>query len=151
MKAWIALSLMGCGLASCITFPVCTPVGPLEGAAGYDWKSGGYAEPLNTWVKNERLEKFLVKAFQQGGIEALKSQFGFECEQRSVVPPCNDCYVCHASLVKQVAPQEDEPFVDRCTKSGEMLIQLEIGPGRRALNAMTYWRRPPLKSAADKP
>jgi hypothetical protein len=143
---------MACGLASCVPMPVCQPVGPLEGAAGYAWLPSGnrYAEPLNAWVKNERLEGFLLKAFQQGGIEALKSDFGFECEHRSV-PACVDCYSCRASLVKRVAPQEDAPFDNRCSKSGEMLIQAEVGPGRGALTAMTYWKRSPLKSAGSKP
>ena len=133
--------------------PVCNPVGPLEAAAGYDWlqADGRYAKPLNTWVKNERLEKFLLKELQQGDLKVLKSRFGFECEQRKVTPACEDCYVCRASLVKQVAPQEEAPFEYHCTKAGEMLIQIEAGPGRGALNAMTYWRRPPLKSTADKP
>src|SRR5438046_375938 len=109
VKYWLAPLLMACSLASCIPMPVCQPVGPLEAAAGYGWLQSGnrYAEPLNAWVKNERLERFLLKAFQQGGIKALKSDFGFECEQREIVPACLECYSCRASLVKQVAPQED--------------------------------------------
>jgi len=144
---------MVCGLTSCIPLPVCNPVGPLEAAAGYNWLQAGdrYAEPLNTWVENERLQRFLFKEFEQGGIETLKSRFGFECEQRKVIPACDDCYICRASLVKQVAPQEDAPFENHCTKSGEMLIRIEAGPGRGVLNAMTYWRRPPLKPASRKP
>jgi len=33
----------------------------------------------------------------------------------------------------------------------EVLIRIEAGPGRGVLNAMTYWRRPPLKPASRKP
>jgi hypothetical protein len=90
VKYWLTLLLMACGLASCIPMPVCQPVCPLEAAAGYGWlpSDNRYAEPLNAWVKNERLEGFLLQVFQQGGMQALKSDFDFECEQREVVPAC---------------------------------------------------------------
>jgi hypothetical protein len=154
MKSWLALLLMGCGLASCIPMEMCTRVGPLEAASAYAWlqSSKEYSEPLNTWVKNERLEKFLLKAYQQGGIEALETQFGFECKPRNVIPACNDCHTCRAIIVnKRVAPQEDAPNEYLCTKSGEMLLQVEAGPGPSTLNAMTYWRRSAIKSDVSNP
>jgi DNA polymerase III epsilon subunit-like protein len=140
------------GLTACIPLPTCPPVSPLEAAAGYDWlpASRQYSEPLNAWVKNERLEKFLLKTFRAGGVDALKSQFGVECEPRPLTPACRDCYVCRGKLSKQVAPQEDEPFEYRCSKSGEMLVQMDIGPGREAFSVMTYWKRPPLRADAGK-
>jgi hypothetical protein len=100
--------------------------------------------------KNERLEKFLLKTFRTGGIDALKSQFGVECEPRPFTPACNDCYVCRGKLSKQVAPQEDEPFEYRCSKSGEMLVEMDIGPRPESFSVMTYWKRPSLPPKAGK-
>jgi hypothetical protein len=140
------------GLTSCLPMPICPPVGPLEAAAGYDWlpASRQYSEPLNAWVKNERLEKFLLKTFRAGGVDALKSQFGVACEPRPLTPACGDCYVCRGKLSKQVMPQEDEPLEYRCRRSGEMLVQMDIGPGSNTFSVMTYWERTPLPPKADK-
>jgi len=152
VKFWIAALLICCGLTSCIPMPTCPPVSPLEAAAGYDWlpASRQYSEPLNAWVKNERLEKFILKTFQTGGMDALKSQFGVECEPRPSTPVCNDCYVCRGKLLKQVAPQEEEPFEYHCSKSGEMLVRMDIGPGPASLSVMTYWKRQPLPPTVGK-
>ena len=132
------------GLASCIPLTMCPRQSPLDAAASYEWMPARqqYYEPLNTWVRNERLEKFLLGAFRSGGVDTLKTQFGFACEPRPIMPTCSDCYVCRGHLQKQVAPQEDAPFEYHCTKRGEMLMQADIGPGRDALTVMTYWERP---------
>lgn len=152
-KAWAALALvLSFGVVSCIPLPTCLSLSPFEEAASYDWMLNDrhYSEPLNAWVKNERLERFLLKSYRSGGIEALKSQFGFDCEPRPVVPACADCYVCHRSLPKQVAQQEEIPTGHLCSKSGEMLMRVDIGPGRDAFGAMTYWKRPPLRPYTGK-
>ena len=147
--AAIALSLP---LVGCIPLPACLSLSPLQQAAGYDWKLNErrYSEPLNTWVGNERLERFLLKAFRAGGIEALKSQYGFDCARRLVEPACDDCVVCRGSLSKQVAQQEDARRINLCRKSGEMLMQVDIGPGLRSFSVMTHWKRPPLDEDAGK-
>lgn len=154
VKSWLIFAaLVLCfGPVACIPLPACLSVSPLEAAASYDWMLNDrqYSEPLNTWVKNERLERFLLKAFRSGGTDALRSQFGFDCTQRPVVPACGDCYVCRGSLPKQVAQQEDAGMIDLCRKSGEMLMQVDIGPGHNAFSVMTYWKRPPLRSDAGK-
>ena len=77
-------------------------------------------------------------------MDALKTQFGFACEPRPITPTCSDCYVCRGHLPKQVEPQEDAPFEYHCSKRGEMLMQVDIGPRRDTLTAMTYWERPPV-------
>jgi hypothetical protein len=147
--------LLACilGPSACtIPLPECLTLSPFEEAASYDWMLNDkrYSEPLNAWVRNERLERFLLRGYRSGGLAALKSQFGFDCEPRPVIPACRDCYVCRASLPKQVAQQEEIPSGHLCTKSGEMLIQIDIGPGREAFAVMTYWQRPPLRPEAGK-
>ena len=139
-------------VAACmyVPLPACLTLSPFEEAASYEWMLNDrhYSEPLNAWVKNEQLERFLLKSYRSGGIEALKSQFGFDCESRPVVPACADCYVCRRSLPKQVAQQEEIPTGHLCSKSGEMLMQVDIGPGRDPFGVMTYWKRPPLSPGA---
>ena len=151
---WATLTALALsfGLVSCIPLPRCLSLSPLEGAASYDWMLNDrhYSEPLNTWVKNERLERFLLKTFRSGGVGALRSQFGFDCAQPVVVPACGDCFVCRASLSKQVAQEEDAATINLCRESGEMLMQVDIGPGRAAFSVMTYWKRPPLRADAGK-
>ena len=152
LRAALTALVLSCGPVSCIPLPTCLAVSPLEAAAGYDWMLNDrrYSEPLNAWAKNERLERFLLKTFRSGGMDALKSQFGFECERRLIVPACGDCYVCRGSLSKQVVQQEDSGSIDLCRTSGEMLMQVDVGPGHGAFSIMTYWKRPPLRPGAGK-
>jgi hypothetical protein len=47
-----------------------------------------------------------------------------------------------------IADQEDIGHV--CSKTGEMLMQVDIGPGRNSFAVMTYWKRKELSPAAGK-
>jgi hypothetical protein len=133
-------------IVACYVVP-CPPLSPLEAAASYDWLSESrYSEPFNMWVKNPRLERFLLKAYASGGIEDLKSQYGFDCTLRDIVPPCTTCYVCRMSIRKQTAEAENLSGGELCGEVGQMLMQVEIGPGSESFSAMTYWERPPLKN-----
>lgn len=131
-------------LSACIGPPVCDPPSAFQKAASYDWMINGqrYAEPLNTWVRNEGLEAFLAKAVRSGGIDVLRSQYGFRCSLRLVAPPCGDCYTCSLSLPK--LPNLREPMPIICSPVGEMLMQVDVGPGS-TLTAMTYWKRDPVQ------
>jgi len=147
--ATLAISL---GLSACMFIPKgsCWP-SPLEQAASYDWMLNDrhYSEPLNAWVKNEKLKAFLLKSFRSGTLDTFKVQYGFECTPKLVVPACEDCVVCRASLPKMAATGEGNNL-SLCAPIGEMLIQVDIGPGRDSFSVMTYWKRPPLRSDAGK-
>jgi hypothetical protein len=122
----------------------------LEQAASYDWMLNDYrySKPLNTWVKNEKLEAFLLKPFRAGTLETLKAQYGFECTPKPMNPDCADCFVCRASLPK-MADEREGNNLSLCATVGEMLIEVDIGPSRN-FNVMTYWKRPELGPNAGK-
>jgi hypothetical protein len=117
---------------------------PLDDAANYRWliAEQRYFEPLNAWVKNERLEAFLLKAYREGGLTALRSRFHLECSPRIITPACDDCFTCHRTIAKTVTFGESQAF--HC-QVGEMSIEVLIGPAW-AVTAMTYWRRPPANT-----
>jgi hypothetical protein len=148
-RIWRALAVLALpfGLTTCIYIPYACPPSAFEEAASYDWMLNDhrYSEPLNTWVRNERLESFLRKAYRSGGIDALKSQYGFDCAPRTLTPPCGDCYACGRSLPKTVDDAEGVGLA--CSKAGEMLMQVNIGPGRNSFIVWTYWKRKELSSA----
>jgi hypothetical protein len=132
-----------------IPVPAPPPLSPIEEAVSYDWLIADqhYSEPLNAWVRNNRLERFLLKVYTSGGLAALKSQHGFECTLRPITPPCSNCYVCRGSVVPRFAEQETNLGA---RDAGHMLIQVDIGPGSGNFSAMTYWERPPLRPKAGK-
>lgn len=134
----LALPLL---IAACVPAPL-PPVFLLEEAAHYDWLDAGqrYSEPTNAWVRNKPLERFLLKAYAKGGIDVLKSQYGFECGSLSIVPPCTNCRVCRMTLQMPLAAQEVNMGVPY--GSAPMIIQLWIGPDPESFSAMTYWERP---------
>ncbi|MBS0538336.1 MAG: hypothetical protein JSR47_06250 [Proteobacteria bacterium] len=141
----MALALPFC-TTGCVPSIKCVAFSPIDEAASYDWLIADrrYSEPLNTWVRNDGLERFLRRAIAYGGVDALKSQYGFDCVSKEAAT-CPDCYVCRASIAKQVAEQEGR---HSCIAKGRMLIQVDLGRGR--LSAMTNWERPPLAPDAGK-
>lgn len=136
-------------VACYIPVPAPPPLSPIEEAASYDWliAEQHYSEPLNAWVSNKRLERFLLKVYTSGGLAALKSQYGFECALRPINPPCGNCYVCRGSLVPRLAEQEANLGA---RDAGHMLMQVDIGPGSGSFSAMTYWKRSPLRPKAGR-
>jgi hypothetical protein len=129
-------------VAACYPAPSPPPT-PIQEAAKYDWliAEQRYSEPVDAWVRNKPLERFLQKAFSSGGLEALKSQYGFDCAPRAVVPPCSNCQVCRATLSMRLG---DQPItIGAAHGMGPMLIHLDIGPGSDSFSAMTYWERLP--------
>ena len=126
-----------------IPLPPPTPLSPYEEAAHYDWliAERHYSEPLNAWVRNKPLERFLLRIYASGGLDALKSQYGFQCTLLAIVPPCANCQVCRATLPMPLAEQEINMGMH--VAQAPMLIQLEIGPGSDSFGTMTYWERPP--------
>ncbi|MBS0538335.1 MAG: hypothetical protein JSR47_06245 [Proteobacteria bacterium] len=130
------------GTSACFPKIVC-PQSPFERAASYDWEINDqrYSEPLNTWVRNERLEAFLGKSYQSEGIEALKRQYGFVCEPKPAVSACADCFACRTSLPK-IADEREGRLLALCMPVGEMLIEVDVGSGRKQLTARSNWRRP---------
>jgi len=131
-------------LATCMYIPL-PPEQPLtayEEAAHYDWliAERHYSEPTNAWVRNKSLERFLLKAYVSGGLDALQAQYGFSCIALAIVPPCANCQVCRATLPMPLAAQEIN--LGARSARAPMLIQLGIGPGSDSFSAMTYWERP---------
>ncbi|MBN9090283.1 MAG: hypothetical protein J0J01_25510 [Reyranella sp.] len=141
-----SLILSGCkGPAA----PWCPGREPLDDAADYQWQLNGrrYFEPLNTWTQHEALEKILSKAYREGGLEALRSRYGFDCKARDVAPRCDDCFVCRRTIPKTVAPAELEAHA---CQVGEMTIQADIGP-QWSMTVMTYWDRLPVGTPVPYP
>jgi hypothetical protein len=64
-------------------------------------------------------------------------------------PACTDCLVCRASLPK-MADEREGRNLSLCAPVGEMMIRDDIGPGDHNLAVMTYWKRPPVSSDAEK-
>lgn len=134
---------LGPALGGCKDGVHCPGREPLDLAASYRWliSEQRYVEPLNTWARNEPLEAFLLKAYREGGLDALQSRYGFACSQKTVVPLCDSCFTCHRTIDKSTDDGETTPAF-HC-QLGEMLIQADVGPGWR-IRAMTYWKRPPV-------
>jgi hypothetical protein len=149
-RFWAALTALALpfAAAACIPAPP-PPLSPVEEAASYDWliAERHYAEPLNAWVRNKQLERFLLKTYTSGGLDALKSQYGFECILRAIIPPCGNCYVCRGNMAPRLAEQDANLGA---RDAGRMLMQVDIGPGSESFSAMTYWERPPLPPKAGK-
>lgn len=142
----LGLILSGCkGPAS----PFCPGRGPLDDAADYKWQPYGerYFEPLNAWTRHEGLETLLLKTYREGGLDALRSRYGFDCKPRDITPPCDSCFVCRLTIRKTKAPQELEV---RACKIGEMIIQADIGP-QWTMSVMTYWDRLPVGTPVPEP
>ena len=131
------------GACMYIPVPPPLPLSPIEEAAHYDWliAEQHYSEPTNAWVKNKPLERFLQRVYAAGGLEALKSQYGFKCTPLAIEPPCTNCQVCRTILQMPVAEQEQNMGVHY--QRAPMILQLDIGPGSESFGAMTYWIRLP--------
>jgi hypothetical protein len=144
-----ALAMPLTTVACYIPVPAPPPLSPIEEAVSYDWliAERHYSEPVNAWVRNNRLDRLLLKAYTSGGLVALKSQYGFECALRAIIPPCDNCYVCRGSVVPRLAEQDANLGA---RDAGHMLMQLDIGPGSESFSAMTYWERRPLAPKAGK-
>jgi hypothetical protein len=146
-KTWAAplASALPLLVAACmyIPLPPAPPLSPIEEAAQYDWLIADqrYSEPLNAWVRNTSLERFLRRTYASGGLSGLKSQYAFECVPPAIVPPCTNCQVCRATLPMRLAEQERNMGAHYA--AAPMLIQIEIGPGSDSFSAMTYWERLP--------
>lgn len=127
-------------VAACYPAPSPPPTA-LQEAAKYDWliAERRYSEPVDAWVRNKPLERFLFKTYTLGGLDALKSQYGFDCAPRAIVPPCNNCLVCRATLSMTLGGQQMTIGAEH--GMGPMLILLDIGPGSDSFSAMTYWVR----------
>ena len=140
LRTFLMLCLCS-GLGGCFGAVWCPDREPLDMAATYRWliAEQRYFEPLNAWVKNEQLETFLLKAYREGGLDALRSRYGFDCSPRAASPPCGTCFTCHRTIDKSVA--EGAPESNRSCRIGEMSIQADIGPDW-TVTAMTYWKRP---------
>jgi hypothetical protein len=117
---------------------ICPPMTKFERAARYYVMSeGGYSKPLNTWVENSDLTDFVGDVLSRRGIGALETEYQFQCS-RSTRANCPDCYSCTRTL-----PLIATMWVmlgPKCLPAGEMLMQVDIGPGSSA-RAMTYWNR----------
>jgi hypothetical protein len=146
LACWVAPLALALPLltAACIPAPLPPPGYDIQEAAGYDWIIGGqgYTKPVNAWVRNRSLERFLKKAYTTGGVDSLKSKYGFECGSLAIVPPCDACQVCRMTL--QMALDDREVKTDARYRVAPMIIQLWIGPDSESFGAMTYWERPPL-------
>jgi hypothetical protein len=138
--SWFVL-ILTIALSGCKSGEWCPGREPLDDAASYRWliSEQRYVEPLNAWVRNDPLEAFLVKAYREGGLDGLRSRYGFVCTPRIVTPPCDSCFTCHRTIEKTAALGEAQAF--HC-QVGEMSIQADFGPAWTA-SVMTYWKRPP--------
>src|SRR5437868_2762171 len=107
--AFLLMPTISLLLAGCYGIPC--PIDPLDKEASYRWLINGrrYFDPLNTWVRNESLEKTLLKAYREGGLDALKSRYGLDCTSRVTSPPCGDCYTCQRTIAKRPADEEWRP------------------------------------------
>ncbi|MBS0538334.1 MAG: hypothetical protein JSR47_06240 [Proteobacteria bacterium] len=143
-KAWALLAAVSLPLVTTACYPAPgPPPSPIQEAAQYDWLIGEqrYSKPVNAWVRNKRLERFLLQTYETGGLDALKAQYGFDCSLRAIVPPCGDCLVCHASLPMNLGGQ---PMIIGASHGmASMKMLLEIGPDPEDFRAMTYWERLP--------
>jgi len=140
--AMLALVL---ALAGCKDGLHCPGREPLDLAANYRWliSEQRYVEPLNAWTRNEPLEVFLLKAYREGGLDALQTRYRLACTARTVTPPCESCFTCRRTIAKSVDDGDIGPNF-HC-QIGEMLIEADVGPGW-TISAKTYWRRPPVGS-----
>ena len=126
------------------------PPTPLQEAAKYDWliAEQRYSEPVDAWVRNKPLERFLFRTYTSGGLDALKSQYGFDCAPRTIVPPCSNCQACRATLSMRLGDQQ--MTIGAAHGMGPMLVQLDIGPGSDSFRVMTYWERLAASSSPSK-
>lgn len=137
--AWLRLAVGLSILAvSACEGSICPPMTKFERAARYYLKSeGGFSKPLNTWVENSDLAVFVRDVLGRGSIAALETEYQFQCS-RSTRATCPDCYSCTRTL-----PIRSTMWVmlgTKCLPAGEMLMQVDVGPGSAA-RAMTYWKR----------
>ena len=131
-------------LCGCFGVEWCPGRERLDDAANYRWliSEERYFEPLNSWVRHERLEVFLLETYREGGLGGLKSRYGLDCTPRVMAPPCDTCFTCRRTIPKTHAVGEPEYM--HC-QIGEMSVQADIGPGW-TVTAMTFWKRPPAKA-----
>lgn len=138
----LSLGLVGCkGLGDW-----CPGREALDDAANYRWLINGqhYAEPLNAWTRHEALEALLLKTYREGGLQALRSRYGFDCKARDITPPCDSCFVCRRTIAKTIDPAELDTHA---CQVGDMTIQADIGPDWN-MAVMTYWDRLPVGAEA---
>jgi hypothetical protein len=136
LKTLVGLLALSLSIGGCYGAVWCPGREPLDVAATYRWliAEQRYFEPLDAWVKNEQLEAFLLKAYREGGLEALTSRYGFDCAPRVVSPPCTTCFSCRRTISKSVA--ESAPESSQSCRTGEMSIQADI------------WKRPAVQITA---
>jgi hypothetical protein len=104
-----------------------------------------YSQPLNAWIENNEARRVLLNVYHKGGVEILRTQYGFDCAPAEAAPPCGNCYVCRATMVGRVPDDEMAQGWDgQCQRLGTVSIELRIGPGPNDLRVLTYWQRPPV-------
>jgi len=146
-RTFLAVLALSALLGGCKGLGVgCPGLEPLDDAANYRWliNGGHYFEPLNAWTRHEALEALLSKTYREGGLEALRSRYGFDCKPRDIAPACASCFVCRRTIPKTKDPAELDAHA---CQVGEMTIQADIGPDW-AMAVMTYWDRLPVGASA---
>lgn len=97
-----------------------------------------HSSPPGTWARNGQLEKAISEIVRSEGIGELMSGYGYECVHRKAPDNCADCYVCTKSV--KSGPHEVPSTMLMCPVAGELLVQVEAGPGS-AIAAWTYWKK----------
>ena len=134
--AFVVIGLSACG-STCDNYER----EPLEIASTYPFSyETGYMLPLNTWVRNEKLEAELHKAVKADGIGRLTSYYQLQCLPHSTPTGCADCYACSRTVAKRHHVGSFSNIIMHCRSDGEMLIRADVGPGS-TVSAMTYWKR----------
>lgn len=141
LAAILSTGIAASALAACDV--QCPPMNAFEEAASYRWLINGerYLDPINSWVRNQPLEAFILKVYRMEGLNGLRSRYSFQCTARKITPPCADCHTCTLVLPKRPATAE---WPNTCRPVGEMTIKADIGPGW-TVSALTYWERRPIE------
>lgn len=93
--------------------------------------------PVDAWVQNSDLERFLKEALTKGPPDAIAEKYGMQCVPKNQAA-CPDCRSCRKSF-REWRMGMDIPPIFKCVDLGEVLIQADIDPGP-SVRAMTYWK-----------